>query len=110
MLPGTPRPADVPEANRGYFEISEDDCYRAAEALGAQTINLAHFGGTAVPEQSFVECLGPLAERARRQGLGLTLEFLPESAIPDLDAARRIVTAAKSKSMLPRTPQHERYR
>jgi sugar phosphate isomerase/epimerase len=99
VLPGTPRPADVPEANRGYFEISEDDCYRAAEALGAQTINLAHFGGTAVPEQSFVDCLGPLAERARRHGLGLTLEFLPESAIPDLAAARRIVTAVAAANL-----------
>ena len=46
-LPGTPKPADVPPENRAYFEITEDDCYRAAEDLQAQTINLAHFGGSA---------------------------------------------------------------
>jgi sugar phosphate isomerase/epimerase len=93
VLPGTPRPDAVPLENRAYFEISEDDCYRAAEALEAETINLAHFGGTAVSEQAFIDCLGPLAERARRHGVRLTLEFLPESAIPDLAAAQRIVSA-----------------
>ena len=92
-LPGTPRPADVPPENRAYFEFTEERCYAAAEALEAETINLAHFGGGAVPEQSFVECLGPIAERARRRGVRLTLEFLPESASPDLATAARIVTA-----------------
>ncbi|HUL18702.1 MAG TPA: sugar phosphate isomerase/epimerase family protein [Steroidobacteraceae bacterium] len=92
-LPGTPRPADVPAENRAYFEFTEERCYRAAEALEAETINLAHFGGGAVPEQDFVDCLGPLAERARSRGLRLTLEFLPESAIPDLASAQRIVSA-----------------
>ena len=92
-LPGTPRPADVPAVNRAYFEFTEERCYRAAEALEAETINLAHFGGGAVPEQDFVDCLGPLAGRARSHGLRLTLEFLPESAIPDLASAQRIVTA-----------------
>jgi sugar phosphate isomerase/epimerase len=91
VLPGTPRPQDVPAENRAYFEITEDDCYRAAAALEAQTINLAHFGGGAVPEQAFIDCLGPLASRARSHGVRLTLEFLPESAIPDLAAALRIV-------------------
>jgi sugar phosphate isomerase/epimerase len=92
-LPGTPRPADVPAENRAYFEFTEERCYRAAEALEAETINIAHFGGSAVPEPDFVDCLGPLAERARAHGLRLTLECLPESAIPDLASAQRIVTA-----------------
>ena len=92
-LPGTPRPADVPAENRAYFEFTEERCYQAAQALEAETINLAHFGGGAVAEQDFVDCLGPLAQRARSHGLRLTLEFLPESAIPDLASAQRIVTA-----------------
>ena len=98
-LPGTPRPADVPAENRAYFEFTEERCYRAAEALEAETINLAHFGGGAVPEQAFIECLGPLAERARAHGLRLTLEFLPESAIPDLASAQRIVTAVGAANL-----------
>lgn len=98
-LPGTPRPADVPAENRAYFEFTEERCYRAAEALEAETINLAHFGGGAVAEQDFVDCLGPLAQRARSHGLRLTLEFLPESAIPDLASAQRIVTAVGAANL-----------
>jgi len=98
-LPGTPRPADVPAENRAYFEFTEERCYRAAEALEAETINLAHFGGSPVAEQDFVDCLGPLAERARSHGLRLTLEFLPESAIPDLASAQRIVTAVGAANL-----------
>ena len=96
VLPGTPKPADVPAENRAYFEFTESRCHEAAEALGAETINLAHFGGGAVAEQEFIDCLGPLAERAGRRGVRLTLEFLPESAIPDLAAAQRIVTGVGS--------------
>jgi len=98
-LPGTPRPADVPAENRAYFEISEQDCYRAAEALGAETINLAHFGGAAVEEQVFIDCLGGLAQRARPHGVRLTLEFLPESAIPDLAHAQRLVSAVAADNL-----------
>jgi sugar phosphate isomerase/epimerase len=98
-LPGTPRPADVPPENRAYFEITEDDCYRAADDLQAQSINIAHFGGTAVTEAQFIDCLGPLAERAQAHGLGLTLEFLPESSIPDLATAQRIVTAIAAPNL-----------
>src|SRR5579863_6713298 len=99
VLPGTPKPADVPAENRAYFEFTEERCYAAAAALGAETINLAHFGGRAVAEQEFIDCLGPLAERAGRHGVRLTLEFLPESAIPDLAAAQRIVTAVGSRNL-----------
>jgi sugar phosphate isomerase/epimerase len=99
VLPGTPKPADVPAENRAYFEFTEERCYEAAEALEAETINLAHFGGHAVPEQAFIDCLGPLAERAGRRGVRLTLEFLPESAIPDLAAALRIVSGVASKNL-----------
>jgi sugar phosphate isomerase/epimerase len=98
-LPGTPRPAEVPAANRAYFEITEEDCYRAADALGAETVNLAHFGGRAVSEDALIECVGEIAERARRHGLHLTLEFLPDSAIPDLAAAERIVAAVAAGNL-----------
>jgi sugar phosphate isomerase/epimerase len=98
-LPGTPRPADVPPENRAYFEFTEERCYRAAEALEAETVNLAHFGGGAVAESEFIDCLGPLAQRAHRHGLRLTLEFLPESAIPDLQSAQRIVSAVGAPNL-----------
>jgi len=99
VLPGTPRPADVPPENRAYFEFTEERCYAAAEALEAETINLAHFGGGEVREAQFVECLIPLARRARSHGVRLTLEFLPESAIPDLATAQRVVAAVDAPSL-----------
>jgi sugar phosphate isomerase/epimerase len=99
VLPGTPKPAEVPPENRAYFEFTEERCYQAAAALEAETINLAHFGGGAVTEQQFIECLGPLAERAGRRGVRLTLEFLPESAIPNLAAAQRIVSGVGSPNL-----------
>jgi len=99
VLPGTPKPAEVPAENRAFFEFTEERCYEAAAALEAETINLAHFGGRPVAQQEFIDCLGPLAERAARRGVRLTLEFLPESAIPDLAAAQRIVAAVGSKNL-----------
>ena len=101
VLPGTPRPADVPPENRAYFEFTEERCYAAAEALEAETINLAHFGGGEVREAEFVECLIPVARRARSHGVRLTLEFLPESAIPDLATAQRIVAAVDAAVAAP---------
>jgi sugar phosphate isomerase/epimerase len=98
-LPGTPRPSEVPPENRSYFEITEEDCYRAADDLEAQSINIAHFGGSAVTEAQFIDCLGPLAGRAQAHGVGLTLEFLPESSIPDLATAQRIVTAIDAPNL-----------
>jgi sugar phosphate isomerase/epimerase len=98
-LPGTPKPTEVPPENRAYFEITEDDCYRAADDLQAQTINLAHFGGSNVTEAQFIDCLGPLAARAHAHGVALTLEFLPESSIPDLATAQRIVQAVAAPNL-----------
>jgi len=98
-LPGTPRPREVPAENRSYFEITEEDCYRAAEALGAETINLAHFGGRPVSEQALVDAVGAIAMRARGHGVRLTLEFLPESAIPDLATAQRIARAVGADNL-----------
>jgi sugar phosphate isomerase/epimerase len=98
-LPGTPKPEEVPAENRAYFEFTEARCYAAAQALEAETINLAHFGGRAVPEQEFIDCLGPLAARAQHHGVRLTLEFLPESAIPDLASAARIASAVAAPNL-----------
>ncbi|MBS0366137.1 MAG: sugar phosphate isomerase/epimerase [Proteobacteria bacterium] len=98
-LPGIPAPGDVPAGFRQYFEITEDDCYRAAHAAGAETINLAHFGGTPVPEAALVDCLGPLALRARQHGVQLTLEFLQGGAIEDFETACRIVRAVGSPDL-----------
>ncbi len=90
-LPGSPRAADVPPEYRASFEVTESDCFQAAEALGADTINVAHFLGRPVPIADLVEVIGGIGARAHRRGLRLALEFMPETGIPDLATALAIV-------------------
>ena len=96
--PGTPKPAEVPAENRSYFEFTEERCYQAAEALEAETINLAHFGGGAVAEQAFIDCLGPRRARPPPRGA-------PDPRVPARErdsgsggTAQRIVSGVGSRT------------
>lgn len=89
-IAGAPAIGDVPKAFRWLFEITETDCYRAAEALGASTINVAPFLGSPVSEQAMVDSLGALCRRAADHGLTVAVEFMPGTGVPTLGAARRI--------------------
>lgn len=89
-LAGAPAVADVPQPFRWLFEITEADCYKAAEALGASTINVAPFLGSPASEQAMVDSLGAVCRRAADHGLTVALEFMPDTGVPTLDAARRI--------------------
>src|SRR4051812_33290963 len=44
-LPGTPAPDDVDPAHQHFFAHDADQAFAAAIALGAPTVNLAHFLG-----------------------------------------------------------------
>ena len=46
-----------------------------------------------------VDALGPFAERAAAAGITLALEFLPETAIPDLAAATRLREAVGAPNL-----------
>jgi sugar phosphate isomerase/epimerase len=94
MLPGTPRPAEVQAAHRKFFEFTEADCHAAAEGLRAETVNMAHFLGRPVPLAELAACAAGVAERAAARGLTATLEFIPDTGVPDLATAVGIVRLA----------------
>jgi len=86
-LPGQPAQS-TPER----YANTLDDCLAAAHGLGAPSINVAHFGGAAIDVGLLSAAIGEMAECARKDGLGLTVEFIPGTGIPDLATAVRIVT------------------
>ena len=98
-LPGTPSPAEARPELRHLFEPRETECYRAAAALGADTVNLSQFQGRPVPEDELVEAIGGICARAAADGLRIALEFFPECAIPDLATARRIVSEVGARNL-----------
>ena len=99
-LAGQPQPEDIAPHHRVLFSYDEDACYRAAETLEAESVNLAHFLGRSVEFDHFVDVLGDVAERGRVRGVRLTLEFFPESpVITDLAAALAVVAAVNADNL-----------
>ena len=92
-LPGSLDPDRAGRRFRSTFEHGEDDCYRAADALGARALNVAHFLGAPTPPAALVDAIGAIAHRAGTRGLDVLVEFMPEGAIPDLATAAAIVAA-----------------
>jgi sugar phosphate isomerase/epimerase len=91
-LPGSPPLDAIQPAYRHFFEPGTDNCFRAAALTGAPVLNVAHFLGDAVPLPAMIDAFGALCTRAAREGLALTLEFIPGSGVPDLATALAIVT------------------
>lgn len=87
MLPGVPPAETVPEAYRPFLRFTAYECFAAAAALDAPTVNLAHFLGQAVPLAELAETVAQLAARGRREGRVLSIEFIPDTGIPDLATA-----------------------
>jgi sugar phosphate isomerase/epimerase len=84
-LPGTPEIA-------GW---SQQEVFDLASALGAERLNVAHFGGDpATPVPVLGEALARAAERAALSGLTVMVEFIPGTGVPDLQSAVDLVKAA----------------
>ena len=86
-VPGTPPPHEVEPRKRALFEASQEDCWRAAEAVGAQTVNFTHFLGAPRSPDAMRDALTHLVGRNSAHGLASTFEFIPGTAVPDLAAA-----------------------
>ena len=99
ILPGAPKPVDVAPEYRKYFEFTEAQCLAAAAGLNAESVNLAHFLGTAVPVAQLIDSAGAFAQRAHRLGLKVGVEFIPGTGIPDLATAMLIVSGAATRNM-----------
>jgi sugar phosphate isomerase/epimerase len=90
-LPGARAPEDVSPRWRSTFEHDEDDCHRAADALGATIINVTHFLGAPTPVDVLADALGPLTARAAARGRRAAIEAMPEGGIPDVATAADLV-------------------
>jgi sugar phosphate isomerase/epimerase len=92
-LPGTPGPDDVDPAYRRFFAYGEEQAFAAAELVGAETVNLAHFLGAPTELPALIDAVGGVCERAQARGLAVSLEFIPGTGVPDLATAMAILTA-----------------
>lgn len=92
-LPGLPGPRDVKPEWRRLFENSLDDCLKAATALGARTLNVAHFLGKPVEVEAMGVAVRKIAERAADVGKRVTLEFIPDTGFADLATTMAIAEA-----------------
>jgi sugar phosphate isomerase/epimerase len=95
-LPGMPDPATIDPAMRAILPPDaidppgEDVVLNAAEALGAPFLNVSHFGGHAVPLAEMAEAIGGVCRRAATRGVGVALEFVPGTGLPDIGFAQRV--------------------
>jgi sugar phosphate isomerase/epimerase len=77
---------------RRTFTTPEADFYRAADALGADSVNLVHFAGDpATPFAAIAEATAGICERAARRGLRIVFEFLPDTGVNSIGAAARLI-------------------
>jgi sugar phosphate isomerase/epimerase len=92
-LPGSCDPATVSPRWRSTFEHDEDDCHRAADAVGATVLNVAHFLGSPVPRHALVDAVAAVTERAAARGRRIAIEAMPEGSIASVSEASAIADA-----------------
>ena len=71
--------------------MDEETCFAVAEMVGSPMVNISLFGGTPAPLEVLAEAIGQTCRRAVARGLGIVLEFVPGTTIPDIGFARAIV-------------------
>lgn len=90
---GFPGQSAAPIAYRGRLLQRYDAaaCIAVAEAVGSPFVAATHYQGDPTPLATIAEAVGEACRRAAPGGIGITLEFIPGSAIPDVAAGRAIV-------------------
>ena len=71
----------------------ESMCFEAATALGASIVNVTHYMGRSLPAEVLADALAGVCQRAAPLGLRISVEFFPESGLPDLPFAQSVVEA-----------------
>jgi sugar phosphate isomerase/epimerase len=109
-LPGSARPQEVGPRFRPLFEVSEDDCYRVADALGVARINVAHYLGHPTPVAELIDGFGAVCGRAAARGFDVLLEAMPDGGVPDLATSSAVVrgAGASNGSLMLDTWHHHR--
>ncbi|MDG2003244.1 MAG: sugar phosphate isomerase/epimerase [Novosphingobium sp.] len=65
-----------------------ETCLAVAEALEAPVLNLTHYRGSPVELPVLAEAIGEVCRKAGEGGRTVVLEFVPDSGIPTIAAAR----------------------
>jgi sugar phosphate isomerase/epimerase len=98
-LPGRPRTSDLDADLRARLPPDVLDppdeamCFRAATALGAAIVNVAHYMGSPLPSEVLADAVTGICRRAAPLGLQICLEFFPDSGLPDLPFTQTVVEA-----------------
>ena len=71
----------------------EPTCFRAATVLGASIVNVTHYMGRPLPVAVLADALRDVARRAAALDLRLSLEFFPDSGLPDANVAQSVIAA-----------------
>ncbi|MEO8696165.1 MAG: sugar phosphate isomerase/epimerase family protein [Acidimicrobiales bacterium] len=98
-LPGSLDPESVARRFRSTFEYGADDAFRAAEALGARSINVAHYMGAPTPLDQLIDAIAAIGRDARDRGLQVLVEFMPEGGIRNLGDAAAIVAGVAAPNV-----------
>lgn len=99
-LPGSPRPEDVDPNLQESYLWNADACLEAAVELGARTINVAHFlGRPDVRIEEMAAAAHEVGELAGREGVGISLEFIPGTGLPDLSATVQVLEQVGSAAV-----------
>lgn len=93
-IPGFAIPAGYPAENRSCIDFDEVTIFRIAQELEAEGINCVEGLGQQHEPAVLIDAFGAVADRAAALGLRVTLEFMPISSIPDLQAGWAIVAGA----------------
>ena len=85
---------------RWLFVPTQEECWRAAEAVGAPAINFTQFLGEAAGRDAVFAGLRAMAEANRAEGFASTIEFIPGTAVPDLPAGAELTAGADHFTIL----------
>lgn len=98
-LPGLPGADEVGDDLAPFLTTTAARVIPIAEAVGARSVNIAHFLGRPVRLAALIEAIGTVVEQATRRGLAVTVEFIPGTGIPDLATALHIVEAIEDPAL-----------
>jgi 4-hydroxyphenylpyruvate dioxygenase len=93
-VPGFEMPADYPADYRSFIDFPEAEILHIAEELEAEAINCVEGLNRPYETAALVDAFGAFADRADARGLRVTLEFMPISSLPDLQAGWTILEGA----------------
>lgn len=92
-LPGAVQlPGDDPMSR--LTQASMEEVFHIAQVVGTDIVNAPLGFTTPDSQQQLIDSFGGLCDAAASAGLRVSLEFMPFTAVSDLDAAIQVVTAA----------------